>query len=426
MKWWIPLISSLLVITLLSILFTWLIEEGPLLTVDRQLRSSIPVATSSEAPSSVIYVTIRDISDQTWPWPPLDYAILLNSIVPFFPKTVAFDHLPQASSSSREAVYERQLLKQMARLNQAVTPIRLYATGAQESELPTRVLSVATIGPLGEVPAYSVGDWPDDQFKPYPTGVSVFRPDMDGIHRLAPLVFQFRESFLPSLALQAYCQFLDADWHHSGVLLGKHILLRNDLGEELVRIPIDQEGNLQLTRQDEDVRVESVEFYSVILAAEQRRVGSQTDLDMGMFRNSLVVIGRDADGTYEPLETIFGTLSGGQFQAEILQQLVEKRWIRSLRPYESFILVFTIMSLASFLHLLPRSWIIWTLLGTGLLVFSFLSYYLVQSQMLWVSPLTTLLPWLTGGLVGWMAYASAVFRQTRTDSLWYRESELPF
>ncbi len=431
MRWWLPCSVSCIGVAGLAFLLVWLVERGPLARWDQAGQAYFSKAfgiadePGDEAPG-VVYVTIRDISDQPWPWPALDYAILTNSLIPLFPQLVAFEHLPPVRDDGPHPVYTRQFQSQLDRLNQVVTPVRLFSGGPQDDPLPWRAFSIATVGNVQALPSYTAGLWPDKLYGQYPAGVIAYPPDGDNLIRRVPLVYRFRDRYLPSLALEAYCRYRQADWHYSGVVLGRHILLRDKFGDELERIPIDAEGCLALLPSREADPVQDLEFYSVILASEQRRHGSARSLDLGVFRNGIVVIGRDANETYQPLSTILGTLSSGELTARVIEQLTERRWLRPLGMYELSVLTLLLLSLSGFLALIHR----WQLgnislpLG-GILLIGLV--WLAGRDGVWASPICLISAWTSGWLIGWMWRDLFQDREGTEAGFWYRDqSELPF
>lgn len=433
MRWWLPTAGSLLGTMILTTMWVWLVADGPLSRWDRDLRARVPVAATPAVEgqsNQVIYLTIRDITDQAWPWPALDYAILSHSLIPLFPKVVVWDHLPPERPYQPHPTYMRQLQTQLDRLNELVVPISLYSSGPQQEPLPRGLFSVAMVGNLQAVPAYAVGRWPDDAYRDYPTGVLTFRKDSDRVVRRVPLVFQFRDRFLPSLALEAYCRHLGADWHYSGVVLGKHVLLRDADGTELARVPIDASGSLLLRPLAEPY--ETMEVYSLILASEQRRTGSTVSQDLGLFRNSLVVVGRNADGIHQGLATVLGTRSSGELTAHTLSQLVTRQWLSSMGAHELTLLTFLTTGVGGFLAVLRRWHLGNIALPAGILLLTAGLAWTASSFQIWISPLCLVPGWIGGWIIGWMwrdiSPGTAPPRNPEGASpLWYRDqTELPF
>ncbi|MBN1834915.1 MAG: adenylate/guanylate cyclase domain-containing protein [Spirochaetales bacterium] len=73
-------------------------------------------------------------------------------------------------------------------------------------------------------------------------------PDRDGVHRRFPLLFHYRDGYLPSLTFRVACDYLEVEPERIEVKFGSHILLpqaqlpsgiRRD-----IRIPIDERGRM--------------------------------------------------------------------------------------------------------------------------------------------------------------------------------------
>ncbi|MEM6823226.1 MAG: CHASE2 domain-containing protein, partial [Verrucomicrobiota bacterium] len=126
--------------------------------------------------------------------------------------------------------------------------------------------------------------------------------------------------------------YLDADLSDSGVILGEHILLKDSEGALIRRIPIDSEGNLLIRFQKDPPLKKEVEFYSVILASEQRRNQFTSFFDLGLFRNSLVFVGREHPNTMEAIHTPLGLKSPARIQIQALSNLLNETYLIQVKP----------------------------------------------------------------------------------------------
>lgn len=73
-------------------------------------------------------------------------------------------------------------------------------------------------------------------------------PDIDGINRRFPLLFKYKDGFIPSLTFRAVCDYLNVGQKNIKVYFGKYILLKDaEIGAGLkkdIKIPIDLKGRI--------------------------------------------------------------------------------------------------------------------------------------------------------------------------------------
>jgi hypothetical protein len=73
-------------------------------------------------------------------------------------------------------------------------------------------------------------------------------PDRDWINRTFPLLYQYRDGYIPLLIFRMICDFLEVTASNINVLCGKHIVLKNaQLPDNIVKditIPIDEKGSV--------------------------------------------------------------------------------------------------------------------------------------------------------------------------------------
>lgn len=314
---------SLLLLLLATML--WLLwQTGTFYPIDKRLSdlaqkhlNAPPVETSP-----LVYVKIGDIADQPWPWQSLDYAILVHSILRYFPKTVAMETLFYNATGTEQSVYDVQLQRQLKRLNQIVVAVPVLSKGNH--------LGVArSLRPFASIPRepstlpHGFGLWPIDPVAETGTvAPTVFTPDADGKVRRVALLTNYQGTWTATFPLVVYARHLGADLASSGAVLGEKILLKDSQGQLLDSIPINQQGEILLRFHKELPLKKEVEFYSVILAAENKSPDKIPALDLGVFRKSLVLLGREHPGTIEQVDTPIGKMSPARLQLQTLHSLI--------------------------------------------------------------------------------------------------------
>jgi hypothetical protein len=107
-----------------------------------------------------------------------------------------------------------------------------------------------------------------------PARISAWKvtPEADRqVHRL-PLVFRQGDRAVPSWLLEIYARTLGADLAQSE-LSGRTLILRDDQGRPLQKIPVDLRGSVPVDWNLPDPTPVKMEIRSVVLASEQERIG---------------------------------------------------------------------------------------------------------------------------------------------------------
>ncbi len=280
----------------------------------------------------LVYVKIGDIADQPWPWPSLDYAILAHSLSRFHPKVVVFE-VPVPKVEPSTTAYDIQLKNQLKRLNLLILSVPVRTTGITlGEELSPRPF--ATLPENPSIPAYGSGIWPLNEIREVSRlHLQAYPADPDGLVRRIPLIINYQGRSTASQVLAAYAAYRGADIAASGVVLGQSIRLKNKAGEFLESIPVNHNGELTLKlRRDSTHLRKEVEFYSVILAAEEQYHAGSPSFDLGVLRQSLVLVGRENAYSVESLPTPTGTITPARLQLNALSNLIQRDYLQPITP----------------------------------------------------------------------------------------------
>ncbi|MEM6886359.1 MAG: CHASE2 domain-containing protein [Verrucomicrobiota bacterium] len=338
-------LTSTAVFSLLGTALLWGIwMTGQLRTADNALldltQQYLPPDPVDDSP--LVYIKIGDISDQPWPWQSLDYAILTHSILRYFPQTLAME-TPFYRTDDGPTVYDSQFRNQLRRLNRSLVSVPLTSTGHHlGTAMPLRPFATVPENPA--MPGYSHGLWPisevGDASGLHP---QTYPADHDGRIRRIPLLINYQGKPVASQVLTTYATYLGADLASSGAVLGDAIILKDKAAEIIETIPINEKGEITLRFYPELPLRKEVEFYSVILASEQAQQGESPPFDLGVFRNSLVMLGKEHPNIMEPVVTPQGLSSPSRLQLQALANLLNGTYIKDIP--------FTLMALAIYLTL---------------------------------------------------------------------------
>jgi len=337
----ITLISTA-VLSLLGTALLWSIwATGHLRTSDNALldfiQKHIPPEPVEDPP--LVYIKVGDISDQPWPWQSLDYAILAHSILRYFPQAMTME-TPFFRTADGPTVYDSQFRNQLRRLNQSLVTIPLTSAG-RHLGTATPLRSFATVPEKPKLPVYDFGLWPIEEVAEVSRlSPQTFPTDSDGRIRRIPLIINYQGKAVASQVLNTYAIYREADLASSGAVMGESVILKNKKGEVIESIPINNQGEITLRHYPKLPLRKEIEFYSVILASEQAQQGTTPPFDLGIFRNSLVMLGREHPDIMEAAVTPHGLTSTSKLQLQALTNLLNQTYIKSLHPTLMALLIY--------------------------------------------------------------------------------------
>ena len=221
-------------------------------------------------PSLPVLVTIEDLAGEPWPWPRLDLTLLLRAVSPYRPAPVGL-LLPLDAPDVLEPVQDDQLGRALAAFDAPVLPAVTFREEARGEKL--ELAPFPHQGSLQGIRRAETFLAPKESLR-RPARVSAWKvtPETDRhLHRL-PLVFRQGDRAVPSWLLEMYARASGADLAQSE-LSGRVVILRDEKGRDLQRIPVDLRGSVPVDWSSPDPGATKMEIRSVVLASEQERIG---------------------------------------------------------------------------------------------------------------------------------------------------------
>ncbi|MEM6771957.1 MAG: CHASE2 domain-containing protein, partial [Bacteroidota bacterium] len=276
----------------------------------------------------------------------------------------------------------------------------------------TSLRPLATVPENPELPVYAYGLWPISEV----TEVSRLSPqayptDPDGRIRRLPLIINYQGKPVASQVLSTYATYRGADLASSGAVMGESIILKDSKGEVIESIPINHQGEIILRHYLELPLRKEVEFYSVILASEQAQQGAPPPFDLGIFRNSLVMLGKEHPNIMESVATPHGLTSTSKLQLQALANLLNQTYIKSLHPTLMAALIYLSLAAGILISQLKNMLISLTGYVAFILYLFAMIAMLFYSKGYWMEPVIILIAPTLGWLAGrcWMPYLQARF-----------------
>ena len=228
------------------------------------------MAAPAVPPALPVLVTIEDLAGEPWPWPRLDLTLLLRAVSPYRPSPVGL-LLPLDAPDALEPVQDDQLARALAAFDAPILPAVAFRSEGRGEKMD--LVSLPHHGSLrGIRPAESFLA-PEERIR-RPARISAWKvtPEADrNVHRL-PLVFRQGNEAVPSWFLEMYARAAGANLAKSE-LSGRRVILRDDQGREVQKIPVDLRGSVPVDWNSPDPAATKMEIRSVVLASEQERIG---------------------------------------------------------------------------------------------------------------------------------------------------------
>jgi adenylate cyclase len=301
--------------------------EQPLL----DFRQALPAPAPGR---NMALIAIDDIpSDRPWPWPRLDYALMMRSLLPYAPQSVVFE-IPLQNPDPFYSAFDSMFANIVARYDHVIFAALSLTTNDQH-QLPENCESIPARG-LGRPRAvFGSLHGPLADFAGQSSlGIANLLPGDHRVPRRVPLVFQVRNYIVPGLALQAAAQYLGASLSKSEVVFGDAIYLRAADGRLLRRIPVDDEGRLHLRFRRIDPPEWKISFDNVILFADQREHGEKTALDLTQLRRRQVWVGRiDKSLAMDGIAGVTGPLCPVEVHMAAARNIIDSDFVRMLPPF---------------------------------------------------------------------------------------------
>ena len=259
----VPRISAVLVAAALGLLLATALVPGSRLLLPAMAAPAVP-------PPLPVVVTIEDLAGEPWPWPRLDLTLLLRAVSPYRPAPVGL-LLPLDAPDVLEPVQDDQLARALAAFDSPVLPAVTFREEGRGEKL--ELAAIPHHGSLRGIRRAETFLAPEESLR-RPSRISAWKvtPETDRhLHRL-PLVFQQGDRAVPSWLLEMYARASGADLARSE-LSGRRVILRDDQGRDLQKIPVDLRGSVAVDWHSPDPAAAKMEIRSVVLASEQERIG---------------------------------------------------------------------------------------------------------------------------------------------------------
>jgi len=288
-----------------------LLESYELKTYDQLCRLQAP---RSPAPEAVVLVVLDQSSLEAaqkeginWPWPRQMYAPILQFCAAAGARAVAFDILYTEPSSY--GVEDDQVLADALKVNgRAFLPIFLSRQTrphpSYEKDLLDRI-SIPLKNDSGREFTSYVSSLPPIQALAESAralgNVAIF-PDSDGIYRRVPVIFSYRERWIPSLGLAAFRGVADQ---------GQAMLETNSFRLKNTSFPLDSNQNFLLYYYSQEKDFRRFSAFNVIQSSLALQEGRNPVYPLESFRDKIVFVGFTAPGLFDLKPTPVSSVTPG-------------------------------------------------------------------------------------------------------------------
>ncbi|HSR14060.1 MAG TPA: adenylate/guanylate cyclase domain-containing protein [Thermodesulfobacteriota bacterium] len=369
----------------LILYYSGVLESYELQSYDQLCRMK---ALNSPAPRDVVLIAVDQGSLEaakgqgiTWPWPRQMYAPLLDFCAASGARAVVFDIL--FTDPSPYGVEDDQLFAEALKKNgKAVLGLFLTrqsrpSPGWEKDLLPKIALrlddksgftllplqgSVLPLQPLAEG-AGGLGN------------VAAF-PDQDGIYRRIPIVFPYRDYWIPALGL---APFRDETLKDPAVLSNGVLSLKGE------RAPVNAQANflLHFYRSDSDFARYSA--FNVIQSALALQEGKKPVYPPDLFRDKIVFVGYTAPGLFDlKPNPVSSRVPGMVMHATLAANILHRDFRVRIPPAAALALAFLLAAAVSVsIMLIPNLWLIAAAVG-GYASLILLAVAFLFSRDIWV------------------------------------------
>lgn len=327
----------------------------------------------------------------SWPWPRQIYSAIIGYCQNAHVKALVFD-LIFSESSSYGVEDDQDFSKTMARAGNVFLPVFLSRKEKSGEETAVQYLKRFSVGkerlpPKAIIPFRSF-NLPLKTFILASRGVGNvnFAPDDDGIYRRLPLLFGYKNLFLPSLPL-AVADFVKEK-------------------QKIEAVPLDRSGQMIIRFYGPAGTYKSYSIASIINSYAQIEEGKVPQIPAKEFKGKIVLVGGTAPGLYELRPSPFSAVYPGvEIIATAIDNLLRENFVR----LPSDVLVFLLLGFLSLLTGLGTTWLqgLWKtiLFFIFCLAFPALAAWLAYSQGYWlvfVAPeFAVLLSFIGGSLLNY-------------------------
>jgi len=213
---------------------------------------------------------------------PLEFALFLQSVLPFQPTVVAFENILKWRET--EKGNEQVFIDLAMRVPRLLLAAELTNTPDPDAPGPEIQGFTQVKGKRGELIEFSgIGRQPSEELRLIATAGFINLPDeiADGIH--VPLLFRYRGEVIPSLAFEAILLWLRVTPGEVSIDLDSHISLPQGR-----KIPIRADGTL-LISPNAGNKAHRIPLSDLLLAAQQRDAGEKKNPKLEAMRDQIVL-----------------------------------------------------------------------------------------------------------------------------------------
>ena len=213
---------------------------------------------------------------------PLEYALFLQSVLPFQPTVVAFENILKWRET--EKGNEQVLIDLAMRVPRLLLAAELTNTPDPDAPGPEIQGFTQVKGKRGELVEFpGIGRQPSEELRLIATAGFINLPDeiADDIH--VPLLFRYRGEVIPSFAFEAILLWLRVTPGEVSIDLDSHISLPQGR-----KIPIRRDGTV-LISPSASKKAHRIALSELLLAVQQRDAEQKKNPELEAMRNQIVL-----------------------------------------------------------------------------------------------------------------------------------------
>lgn len=311
-----------------------LLEPFELKTYDHLCRT---FAARTPAPKEIVLVGVDQGSVEAaqqqginWPWPRQMYAPIVHFCASAGAQAIAFDIL--YTEPSAYGVEDDEVLSEALKETRGVLlPFFLSSTDRVQTEWEAEFLgrtSLSVETPAGEyLSPYSSVIVPIRTLAKAAAGLGNVEipPDSDGIYRRLPLIFPYRENWLPSLGLSVVLYLNGGESMAYG---GNYLRLGQ------VSIPLDKEGKFLLSFYGNGREYPRYSAFNVIQSYLALQEGAKPIYQPSVFKDKIVFVGYTAAGLFDLKPTpVTSVYPGMAVHATLVANLLNQHFRVRISPF---------------------------------------------------------------------------------------------
>ncbi|MCX5680880.1 MAG: diguanylate cyclase [Candidatus Omnitrophica bacterium] len=277
------------------------------------------------------HIVIVEISDADitafgrWPWKRSYHAAMAKALKGLGAKSIYFDVLFSEPSSEEDDALVEEALKECGNV---YLPMAFQADtiNLEGAYFPIQRFSLNTKG-IGAINIY---------------------PDIDGVLRRIPLVFDVGEKHLEQISLKIAADYAGLNIH--GIKNHKLVLEEKDTGKTIL-VPLDAQDNFLINWTGKWKRTfKHYGFIDTLAAYKHKLEGKKSNISVEDLKNIICLVGVTAIGLYDikpvPMEPSY---PGVGIAANVIDNILNKRFLEFAPTWLEIVLIFVLALAASLL-----------------------------------------------------------------------------